>query len=84
MEVMNLTNQVLDTILAILPLKVSRGGFISPLESKQDEVPTSHLTSSTSTISIFGIEVCKTASSYAEFCEQMAEKEQDFVKSLNL
>ena len=77
-------NDIHQLIAYMGNLKASRGGFISPLESKQDKVPTSHLTSSTSTISIFGIEVCKTASSYAEFCEQMAEKEQDFVKSLNL
>ena len=65
-------------------LNASRGGFISPLESKQQEIPTSHLKNSASTISIFGIEICKTASSYAEFCEKMAEKEQDFVESLKL
>lgn len=65
-------------------LNATRGGFVSPLESKQQKVPTSHLKNSSSTMSIFGIEICKTASSYAEFCEIMAKKEQEFLSSLKI
>jgi 5-methylcytosine-specific restriction endonuclease McrBC regulatory subunit McrC len=65
-------------------LKVDRGGFVAPLEQKQIKVPTSHLKGSTATLSIFGIEISKTASSYADFCEKMKEMEMAFVKSVLL
>ena len=35
-----------------------------------------------STLSIFGIEICKSAASYAEFCEAMKVKKNEFVESL--
>lgn len=65
-------------------LRVDRGGFVAPLEQKQIKVPTSHLKGSTATLSIFGIEISKTASSYADFCEKMKEMEMAFVKSVLL
>lgn len=76
-------NDVHQIIAYMGNLSATRGGFVSPLESKQEKVPTSHLKNSTSTISIFGIEICKDTSSYTEFCKKMAEKEQNFVESLN-
>ena len=63
-------------------LKVNRGGFVVPLEQKQSKVPTSHLKGSVATLSIFGIEISKVASSYADFCERMKEMEHVFVESL--
>ena len=65
-------------------LKANNGGFIVPLEKKQDYVPTSKLWESDEYMSIFGIEVCKNANSYSEFCEQMKKNEQLFVESLHL
>ena len=64
-------------------LKATRGGFVSPLESRQQKVPTSHLKNSTSTLSIFGIEISKTAKSYADFCDRMKQNEETFVGILN-
>ena len=64
-------------------LHVDRGGFIAPLEKKQVKIPTSHLKGRAATLSIFGIEISKTASSYAEFCEKMKGMEKAFVESLN-
>lgn len=63
-------------------LKVDRGGFIAPLEQKLEKVPTSHLKGSSATLSIFGIEISKTASSYADFCKKMKDMEVTFVGSL--
>ena len=37
-----------------------------------------------STLSIFGIEICKSATSYTEFCEMMKLNEKEFVVSLNM
>jgi len=65
-------------------LHVDRGGFIAPLEKKQVKIPTSHLKGRSATLSIFGIEISKTASLYAEFCEKMKGMEAAFVKSLLL
>lgn len=63
-------------------LNVNKGGFIAPLEQKQSKIPTSRLIDSQATLSIYGIEISKTASSYSEFCKQMRLMEFDFVKSL--
>lgn len=65
-------------------LKVDRGGFIAPLTNKQTAVPTSTLKDSSATLSIHGVEISKTASSYSEFCEEMKEMEEQFVKSLRI
>lgn len=63
-------------------LKVDKGGFVVPLEQKQLKVPTSHLKGSSATLSIYGIEISKTATSYVDFCEKMKEMECVFVESL--
>lgn len=73
-----------QVIAYIVALKASKGGFISPLESKQSSIPTKKIKNISSTLSIFGIEICKTATSYAEFCDKMKENENDFLSSLNL
>lgn len=73
-----------QVIAYIIALKASKGGFISPLESKQTIIPTKKIKNITSTLSIFGIEICKTATSYVEFCDKMKEKENDFLSSLEL
>ena len=64
-------------------LHVDRGGFIAPLEKKQVKIPTSQLKGRTATLSIFGIEISKTATSYKEFCKKMKGMEEAFVESLN-
>ena len=73
-----------QVIAYIVALKAGKGGFISPLESKQSSIPTKKIKNISSTLSIFGIEICKTATSYAEFCDKMKENENDFLSSLNL
>lgn len=75
-------NDVHQVMAYMTTLKVNRGGFVVPLEQKQSKVPTSHLKGSAATLSIFGIEICKSATSYAEFCEKMGEMEDRFVESL--
>ena len=73
----------LHQVIAYLsPLHASRGGFVAPLEQPQTKVPTSHLKGKDATLSIFGIEISKTASSYVDFCNQMKAMEATFVKSL--
>ena len=56
-------------------LHVNKGGFIAPLENKQDKIPTSQIYGTTSNLYIFGIEVSRSSTSYVDFCEQMKEKE---------
>ena len=63
-------------------LKASKGGFISPLENKQIVIPTRKVKGTTSTLSIFGIEIPKQPMSYLEFCHQMKINESEFIKSL--
>ena len=75
-------NDVHQVITYMTALKADRGGFVAPLEQKQSKVQTSHLQGSMATLSIFGIEICKSATSYAEFCEKMGEMEAEFVDSL--
>lgn len=65
-------------------LKATKGGFVSPLESKQTKVPTSRLKDSNSTLSIFGIKIPQGAKSYSDFCARMKEEEIKFVHSLQL
>ncbi len=64
-------------------LHVRRGGFIAPLEHKQEMIPSSHLKDSSASLSIFGIEISKTASSYTDFCEKMKIMEENFVDSIS-
>lgn len=75
-------NDIHQVMAYMTTLKVNRGGFVAPLAQKQSKVPTSHLKGSAATLSIFGIEICKSATSYAEFCEKMGEMEDRFVESL--
>ena len=75
-------NDIHQVMAYMTTLKVNRGGFVAPLEQKQSKVPTSHLQGSMATLSIFGIEICKSATSYVEFCEKMGEMESEFVESL--
>ena len=75
-------NDIHQVMAYMTTLKVNRGGFVAPLEQKQSKVPTSRLQGSMATLSIFGIEICKSATSYAEFCEKMGEMESEFVESL--
>lgn len=75
-------NDVHQVMAYMTTLKVNSGGFIAPLEQKRSKVPTSRLQGSMATLSIFGIEICKSATSYAEFCEKMGEMEAEFVDSL--
>ena len=77
-------DDVHQVIAYINALHATRGGFVAPLEQKQEEVPTSRLKDSVSMLSIYGIEISKTASSYADFCEKMKGKEIAFVKSLKI
>jgi 5-methylcytosine-specific restriction endonuclease McrBC regulatory subunit McrC len=65
-------------------LHATKGGFVSPLPDKQIKVPTSRFTGSASTLSIFGIEISKIATSYSDFCNDMIEMEKIFIDSLNL
>lgn len=64
-------------------LKVDQGGFVAPLNQKQLNIPTSHLKGSSATLSIYGIEISKTDTSYMDFCENMKEMECVFVESLH-
>ena len=75
-------NDIHQVMAYMTTLKVNRGGFVAPLVQNQSKVPTSHLQGSAATLSIFGIEICKSATSYAEFCEKMGEMEAEFVDSL--
>lgn len=63
-------------------MHMDKGGFIAPLEHKQTKIPTSHIKGNSSTLSIFGIEISKTVSSYVDFCEEMKKKEEAFIESL--
>ncbi len=62
--------------------EASRGGFVAPLTENQPVVPTSIFKVTGTSLSIFGIEVSKISTSYAEFCQDMKEKEKIFVESL--
>lgn len=73
-----------QVIAYINVLKACRGGFVSPLEQKQTSIPTKRIKGSASTLSIFGIEICKDAKSYSDFCIKMKEMENRFVNDLAL
>jgi 5-methylcytosine-specific restriction endonuclease McrBC regulatory subunit McrC len=64
--------------------KASKGGFIAPLNQRQETIPTSRLRDSLATMSIFGIEISKNSSSYADFCDEMKKMEAAFINSLDL
>lgn len=71
-----------QVIAYVNALNAKRGGFVSPLENKQAIIPTKRIKDSDSTLSIFGIEICESAASYAEFCGAMKVKENEFIESL--
>lgn len=71
-----------QVIAYMTAMQIDKGGFIAPLEQKQTIVPTSHIKGNSSSLSIFGIEISKTASSYADFCKEMKKMEEAFVESL--
>lgn len=77
-------DDVHQVIAYINALHATRGGFVAPLRQKQEKVPTSRLKDSASTLSIYGIEISKTAASYADFCEKMHGMEKVFINSLNI
>lgn len=77
-------NDINQVITYMTTLHVGKGGFVAPLEHKQEKIPTSRLKESSSTLSIFGIEISKMISSYSDFCKQMKEMESIFVESLNI
>lgn len=65
-------------------LHVNKGGFIAPLETRQDKIPTSRISGTSSILLILGIEISKASSSYADFCGQMKEHETAFVQSIKI
>ena len=71
-----------QVIAYVNALNAKRGGFVSPLENKQAIIPTKKIKGTDSSLSILGIEICKSAASYADFCEAMKVKENEFVESL--
>ena len=77
-------NDINQVITYMTSLHVNKGGFVAPLENKQVVIPTSRLKESASTLSIYGIEISKTTSSYINFCEHMKNLEDIFIKSLNI
>ena len=65
-------------------LHATKGGFIVPLEKKQERIPTARLKESASTLSILGVEISKASSSYTDFCNEMKVLEKEFLNSLLL
>lgn len=61
-----------------------RGGFIAPLSHRPAQLVSSVLQDGTSTISIFGIEIDGTATSFAAFARKMQENERYFLQTLSL
>ncbi len=82
-KVSKVGNDDIHQVIAYMEsLQLTKGGFISPLEHKQERIPTSRLKGKIATLSIFGIEISRTASSYTDFCDQMQIMESRFVESL--
>ena len=77
-------DDVHQVIAYMSALHVNKGGFIAPLENKQEDIPTDRIWGTTSNLYIFGIEVSRTSSSYTVFCEQMKDKEREFVQSITI
>ena len=70
-------------ITYVTNLNLPKGGFIAPLTERQQVVPRSKLKYPSATLFILGIEISRTATSYADFCQQMKENEKDFLASLH-
>lgn len=75
-------NDIHQLIAYVANLKAAKGGFVAPLFKKQSEVPNSKLKNLPSSLFIFGIEVCQSANSYSDFCQQMKENEQEFLRTV--
>lgn len=75
-------NDVHQVMAYLTALKLNKGGFVAPLEHKQAKIPTSPIKGTNSSLSIFGIEISKTVSSYTDFSKEMKEKETEFIASL--
>ena len=75
-------DDVHQLISYITALHIEKGGFVAPLEQAQSEIPTSYLKGSIASLSIYGIEISKDASSYADFCDKMKKMEAAFVNSI--
>ncbi len=76
-------NDVHQIITYMTALRLNRGGFVSPLEHKQEAIPQSTIIESDMRLAIYGIEIAKEALSYSDFCKAMAKNETAFVESLN-
>ena len=77
-------NDVHQVYAYMTTLHASRGGFVSPLYDRQTKVPTSRFSGNNASLSIFGIEISRIATSYKDFCNKMVDMERAFVSSLNL
>ena len=75
-------NDIHHIITYMTNLKAEKGGFIAPLETRQSYIPTSFLKDSNSSISIYGIEICKDANSYEDFCKNMINFETEFIRCI--
>lgn len=75
-------NDIHQIISYITSLNANFGGFISPLEYEQTSIPTKKIKGLSATLSIFGIEISKCASSYESFCKEMMNFEDKFIASL--
>lgn len=76
-------NDIHQIIAYMNNLRASKGGFIVPLKEKQMVVPTSKLRGQEATISIYGVEICREAKSYEEFCNKMRDSEICFLQAIN-
>lgn len=76
-------DDVHQVITYMTNLHATKGGFVVPLKDKQSKIPTARLKNSASSLSIYGIEISKTASSYEDFCEKMKVLESEFLNSLS-
>ena len=66
-------------------LSAHKGGFVSPLELEQIKIPREIIKGTDSaSISIFGIEISKELGSFDDFCSEMKQKEDAFIKLLGL
>ena len=74
---------IYQVITYMYRIQAMRGGFVAPFSNPQQVVPTSRIKKSTSTLSIFGIQIDQLSSSYHEFCSSMRDLEQIFIKSLS-
>lgn len=75
-------NDIHQIISYLACLQAKKGGFIAPLEKAQTEIPTKTVRGILASLSIFGIEISKNTNSYADFCKEMAEKENVFLDQL--